>query len=95
MFVAVPKRWARTWAAVTAGLPGPTILRTRGKVAVPNVERGDPGRAVRPEDVRQAQLVGDGEGGAVHRAGARHRRDEDGDLRHAGDDGRHADLDED
>ena len=42
MFVAVPYRCASTCAAVTAGLPGPTILRTRGKVAVPNVSAAMP-----------------------------------------------------
>lgn len=35
--VATPNRWARTWAAATAGLPGPTTLVTRGMVSVPKV----------------------------------------------------------
>ena len=39
--------------------------------------------------------MGDRERRRVDRAGARHRRDEDGDLRHAGDDRRYADLHED
>ncbi len=42
MFVATPKRWASTCAAVTAGLPGPTILRTAGNVAVPNASAAMP-----------------------------------------------------
>ncbi len=42
MFVATPWTWARTWAAVTAGPPGPTILATRGTDFVPSTTAATP-----------------------------------------------------
>ena len=73
---------------------GPHDLADAGERGRAERECRDPGRAVGPVDGGQPQLVGHRERRRVDRAGARHRRDQDGDLRHAGDDGRHADLDQ-
>ena len=79
IIVATPWRCISTCAHVTAGEPGPTILRTAGIDSVPNAEGGQPGRAVDAEHVGDPELAAHDEHGRIDGAvAARDRRhDED------------------
>ena len=57
MFVVTPCSAASSCATVTAGLPGPTILRTRGIDALPERGRGDAARAVDAPDLAQTRAA--------------------------------------
>ena len=70
IIVATPWRCSSTWAHVTAGEPGPTILRTRGSTRRAEAERGQPGRAVGPEHVVDAELAAHDEHGRIDGAAA-------------------------
>ena len=60
---------------VTAGEPGPTILRTAGIDSRAEPEGGDAGRPVDPEHVAQAELAAHDEHGRIDlAAAARDRR---------------------
>ena len=72
--------------------PRPDDLADPRECRRPERERRDPGGAVGAEDVLEPKLVGGRQRRRVDRTGPGHRRDEDGDLRHAGHDGRRADL---
>ena len=92
MFVATPCSAASSCATVTAGLPGPTTLRTRGIEERAEHRRGDAARAVDAPDLAQAELRGDVEIGRIDAARRAQRRAQHDDLRHARDRRRDAEV---
>ena len=74
IIVAVPWRCSSTWAQVTAGDPGPTILRTAGIDAVPNAIAARPAGPLARNTSPMPELAAHDQHGRVDgAAAARHR----------------------
>ena len=91
--MATPWRCISTWAHVTAGEPGPTILRTRGIDSVPKPSAASPaGPLTRNTSVIPSLRHTTSTAGSTAPSPPGIGGTTSDDLRHAGDDRRHAEL---